>query len=475
MANIHEQCSWITTDRDAGTAKAKTLVSGAVHRVARQEPLAEREVPVMPATLVVGGGIAGIQAALTIADSGFHVYLVERETSIGGRMAQLDKTFPTLECSACILTPKMVQVSRHPNITLLTHAEVTGVSGYVGNFQATVRKKARFVDPARCTGCGECMAACPVSVPHEFDQRLSQRKAIYRLFPQAVPGAFAINKRGIPPCRAACPAGVNVQGYVSLIRAGRYAEALELIRRELPFPGICGRVCTHPCEAACTRGKLEGPVAIRALKRFLADWEVGQQEAGPAPAPAAPAPLPGEAAGRVAVIGAGPAGLACASQLARRGYAVRVFEALPVAGGMMAAGIPEYRLPRDVLDHEIDRIRRLGVDIVTGSALGRDFTLDDLARRGFQAVFVAVGAHAGQRLHLPGESLAGVCDGITFLRQVNLRSRGGAGAGDAPALGRVAVIGGGDTAVNAARVAWRLGAASDTIVYRRAGGDAGQR
>jgi heterodisulfide reductase subunit A len=467
IANLREQCSWITTDRAAATAKAKTLVSGAVHRVAWQEPLTEREVPVTPATLVVGGGIAGIQAALTIADAGFHVYLVERETSIGGRMAQLDKTFPTLDCSACILTPRMVQVSRHPNITLLTHSEVTSVSGYVGNFQATIRKKARFVDPARCSGCGDCTAACPVSVPHEFDQRLSQRKAIYRLFPQAVPGAFAIDKRGVPPCRAACPAGVNVQGYMALIGAGKYAEALELIRRELPFPGICGRVCTHPCEAACTRGRLEGPVAIRALKRFLADWEVGQQRGGPAQALPAVTALPDGAAGRVAVVGAGPAGLACAYQLARRGYAVTVFEAGPVAGGMMAAGIPEYRLPHDVLDYEIDRIRRLGVEIVTDSALGRDFTLDDLARRGFQAVYVAVGAHAGQQLRIPGETLAGVYDGISFLRQVNLRRWRGAGPGGVPALGRVAVIGGGSTAVDAARTAWRLGAASVTIVYRR--------
>ena len=388
MANIREHCSWITKNKAVGTAKAKTLITAAVHRVACQEPLTEREVPVTPVSLVVGGGIAGIQAALAIADAGYHVFLVEKDTSIGGRMAQLDKTFPTLDCSACILTPKMVLAARHPNITLLTNAEVAEVSGYVGNFQVKVKQKPRYVDVSKCSGCGECTAVCPVSVPHEFDQLLSRRKAIYRLFPQAVPGAFAIDKRGVPPCRAACPAGVNVQGYVSLIGAGKYAEALELIRRELPFPGICGRVCPHPCEAVCSRSPAGGAVSMMALERFVADWEreqkrVGVREDGSASqfthTPTLPEAVPAQ---RVAVIGAGPAGLTCAYQLAKKGYGVTVFEALPMAGGMIAVGIPEYRLPRDVLAHEIDGIRRLGVEIVTNSALGRDFTLDDLFQPG---------------------------------------------------------------------------------------------
>lgn len=465
MANIREHCSWITKNKAAGTAKAKILISGAVHRVAWQEPLTEREVPVNPVSLVVGGGIAGIQAALTIADAGYPVFLVEKDTSIGGRMAQLDKTFPTLDCSACILTPKMVQAARHPNITLLTNAEVTEVAGYVGNFQVKVKQKPRFVDVSKCSGCGECTAVCPVSVPHEFDQLLSRRKAIYRLFPQAIPGAFAIDKRGTPPCRAACPAGVNVQGYVALIGAGKYAEALELIRRELPFPGICGRVCPHPCEAACSRSPAEGAVSIMALKRFVADWE-REQKSGAAGEPGDRGAEGQRSKGdreRVAVVGAGPAGLTCAYQLAKKGYGVTVFEALPVVGGMMAVGIPEYRLPRDVLGYEIEGIRRLGVDIITNSALGRNFTLDDLFRQGYRAVFLGIGAHRGQKLKVPGEELAGVYDGITFLREINLgRRRNGN-----QQLGKVAVIGGGNTAVDAARSALRLGAENVTIIYRR--------
>lgn len=467
MANIREHCSWITKDKAVGTAKAKTLISGAVYRVIWQEPLTEREVPVTPVAMVVGGGIAGIQASLAIADAGYQVFLVEKDTSIGGRMAQLDKTFPTLDCSACILTPKMVQVARHPNITLLTNSEVTDVSGYVGNFQVQVKKKPRYVDISKCSGCGECTSVCPVSIPHEFDQRLSHREAIYRLFPQAIPGAFAIDKRGTPPCRAACPAGVNVQGYVALIGAGKYAEALELIRRDLPFPGICGRVCPHPCEDACTRAKAEGAVAIAALKRFVADWERERKEAEASDTSETQKVRP-TLAERVAVVGAGAAGLTAAYQLAKKGYGVTVFEALPVAGGMMAVGIPEYRLPRDVLEYEIDVIRKLGVDIVTNTALGRNFTLEDLFRQGYRAVFLGIGAHKGQKLRVPGEDLPGVYDGISFLHKVNLGrwSDKDEGAGGSH-LGKVVVIGGGNTAVDAARSALRLGAESVTIVYRR--------
>lgn len=468
VANIREHCSWITRNKAVGTAKSKTLISAAVHRVACQEPLAEREVPVTPVSLVVGGGIAGIQAALAIADAGYQVYLVEKDTSIGGRMAQLDKTFPTLDCSTCILTPKMVLAARHPNITLLTNAEVTEVSGYVGNFQVKVTQKPRYVDVSKCSGCGECVAVCPVSVPHEFDQLLSRRKAIYRLFPQAVPAAFAIDKRGTAPCRAACPAGVNVQGCISLIGAGKYAAALELIRRDLPFPAICGRICPHPCEAACIRSPVDGAVSMMALERFVADWEREQKHMGVweggSTSQFAHLPTLSDAAPpqRIAVVGAGPAGLTCAYQLAKKGYGVTVFEALPAAGGIMAVGIPAYRLPRKVLEHEIGGIRRLGVEIVTNRALGRDFTLDDLFRQGYRAVFLGIGAHRPRKLHAPGEELAGVHDGLTFLREIAL-----AGDRGTQPPGKVAVIGGGKTAVDAARSALRLGADSVTIFYRR--------
>ncbi|MCZ7539509.1 MAG: CoB--CoM heterodisulfide reductase iron-sulfur subunit A family protein [Anaerolineae bacterium] len=189
MANIREHASWVhSQDKDGATNKAKALVSAAVHRVIFHEPLEPMQVSIRPETLVVGGGIAGIQAALEIADAGYHVYLVEREPSIGGHMAMFDKTFPTLDCSACILTPKMFDVGAHPNITLLSYSEVERVDGYVGNFTVQVRKKARMVDEELCTGCGECWEKCPIRlVDPVFEAGLGHRKAIYRPFPQAVP------------------------------------------------------------------------------------------------------------------------------------------------------------------------------------------------------------------------------------------------------------------------------------------------
>jgi len=164
MANIREHCSWVTEDKKAATEKAKALIAGAVYRVVHQEELFPKEVSVNPAVLVVGGGIAGIEAALKIADSGKRVYLVEKEPSIGGHMSMLDKTFPTLDCSACILTPKMVAVRQHPNITLLTYTEVEGLEGYIGNFKVKLRRKARMVDETKCNSCGSCYVECPASI-----------------------------------------------------------------------------------------------------------------------------------------------------------------------------------------------------------------------------------------------------------------------------------------------------------------------
>ena len=218
MTNIREHDSWITNDKEAATAKAKSLVNGSIKRVVHHEPLEPIPVEINPNTLVVGGGIAGITSALELADAGYHVYLVEREPSIGGHMAQLDKTFPTLDCSACILTPKMFDVGQHDNITLLTWSEVEKVDGYLGNFTVTVRKKARYVNEEHCTGCGICIEKCPFKVVDDiFEAGMGTRKVIYRPFPQAVPKYPVIDKENCvyfktgkcKACEKFCPTEPN--------------------------------------------------------------------------------------------------------------------------------------------------------------------------------------------------------------------------------------------------------------------------
>jgi len=216
LVSIREQVSWVHTDRQAATEKSKAVISGGVERVLYNEPLEPLRVPINPNTLVVGGGIAGIQAALEIADAGYHVYLVEKEPSIGGHMAQFDKTFPTLDCSACILTPKMVSAGTHPNITLLSWSEVEQVDGYVGNFTVTIKQKPRYINTDLCTGCGICQEKCPKKVVDEvYEAGLGYRKAVYTPFPQAVPKYPVIDRENCTyfqkgtckACEKFCPAG----------------------------------------------------------------------------------------------------------------------------------------------------------------------------------------------------------------------------------------------------------------------------
>ncbi|MFP4036881.1 MAG: FAD-dependent oxidoreductase, partial [Desulfobacteraceae bacterium] len=400
--------------------------------------------------MVVGAGIAGIQASLDLADSGYLVYLVEKKSAIGGVMAQLDKTFPTNDCSMCIISPKLVECGRHLNIDLLTNTDVLEVTGEPGNFQVKVLENPRYIDVSKCTACGECAKVCPIEVPNLFDEGLRNRRAAYKLYPQAMPSAFAIEKRGTAPCKATCPAHVSIQGYIALINDGRYREALELFKEAHPFPAVCGRVCHHPCEGVCTRGDVEDPLAIQYLHRFLADVDM-EAETPYVPQPEEQRPE------KVAIVGSGPAGLTAAYFLAWKGYQVTILEKLPVAGGMMAVGIPAYRLPRDILAQEIKVIEDMGVEIRTGVEFGRDVTLESLKEEGYKAFFLATGLHLSRALNVPGEDHPKVLKGVDFLRQSALGQEADVGK-------RTVVIGGGNVAIDVALTAKRLGAEHVTLV-----------
>ncbi len=253
------------------------------------------------------------------------------------------------------------------------------------------------------------------------------------------------------PCQEACPVGTNAGLYVSLIAEGRYDEALQIAAEPNPFPAICGRVCTAPCETVCRRAEFDAPIAIRNLKRFVSDHGAPAKRAIPAPKEVKKE--------RVAIVGAGPTGLSAAYYLARRGYRVTVFDAMPVAGGMMAIGIPDYRLPRTELNRDIDAIRELGVEIRLNTAIGRDLTLDDL-QQDFDATLLAVGAQRSQHLGVAGEDLHGVVPATLFLKRFNLEP-------DTLLPGNVVVVGGGSTAMDAARSALRAGAKTVQVLYRR--------
>jgi NADPH-dependent glutamate synthase beta subunit-like oxidoreductase/Pyruvate/2-oxoacid:ferredoxin oxidoreductase delta subunit len=260
-------------------------------------------------------------------------------------------------------------------------------------------------------------------------------------------------KRLLPPCRAACPARVNVQAYVSLIQRGKFREAVEVIRKDMPFPAICGRVCFSPCEDACARVNVDQAVAIRALKRLVADIEREQGRV-------TPEPIPKKYSEKVAIIGAGPAGLTAAYELAKLGYPVTVFERMSEPGGMMRYCLPNFRLEKFVVANEIAYIQDLGVEIKTGVEFGKDVTLESLKADGYKVFFIAIGTQKGMKLNVPGEDLEGVMNAVDFLRAVAL--------GEHVTVGeRVAVIGGGNTAIDAARTAKKLGAKEVMILYRR--------
>lgn len=410
--------------------------------------------------LILGGSPAGLQAALDIADSGIHVHLIEPSPFLGngGRT----------DTSGQLFGDRALEVAKHPRIRVWTQTRLQSVKLQTESLHIQLQQHPRYVDLAKCTGCGDCVAVCPVTVPG------TERKAIY-LMDGRQPGCAVIDKMGQPPCARVCPGGIHVQGYIALIAQGRFQEALDLIREAIPFPGIIGRICTHPCELNCRRSEIDTPVSIRLLKRFVADWELN--DSAEPQARATPEKSIANGAHKVAVVGSGPAGMTVADRLARQGYRVTVFEKLPVVAGMLSVGIPAYRLPRQIIDREYRRIEALGVQIQLNTPIGTGgaHTLDDLFAMGYDAVCLAIGAHKSLSLSIPGEELHGVIQAIELLRSIHLSQRLDAAAyRDAlkrllpsATKTRAVVLGGGNTAMDVARTLKRVGVSDVGIVYRR--------
>jgi len=407
------------------------------------------------AVMVVGGGIAGMQSALDLANSGFKVYLVEKTSSIGGRMAQLDKTFPTNDCSMCMISPKLIEVAKHRNIEIITEAELETLEGEKGNFTAKVLKRPRYIDIQKCSGCGDCMQACPVDLSSEFEMGLTTRKASYKRYPQAIPGAVAISKQARPPCKLTCPAGCNGQGYIALTSKGKYLEALNHIKQWIPLPAAVGRICHHPCEQECNRGDVDEPLGIAPIKRFIADIVREKRKEGSIPPEEKPIINPSNP--RVAVVGSGPSGLTCAYDLVKRGYAVTIFEAASQPGGQLQWAIPKYRLPKEVLAADIKDIIDLGIELKLNTPINDKFSLKDIKNQGYKAIYLAIGAQKSRSLPIKGVDLPEVYLALDFLKDVNL--------GREVKLGkRVVVVGGGNVAMDVARSARRLAASNVTAV-----------
>jgi heterodisulfide reductase subunit A-like polyferredoxin len=403
--------------------------------------------------LVIGGGIAGMECALNLGDMGYSVLLVEKEASLGGKMVLLSKVFPTLDCASCISTPKTAAAFHHPRISLRAYSEVKEVRRREdGRFNVKILKKPTFVQPAKCTGCQECEMACTVALPDQFNEGLVARRAAYIPFPQAVPKKALIDRAGTSPCTFHCPAGIKAHGYISLVREGRPEDAYQLIMEDSPLVGSLGRACYAPCERECTRGELEGPLAIRRIKRFVADTHFHLH---PEARPAAGTEKKDE---KIAVVGGGPAGLSAAYFLAKKGYGVTIFEKEREAGGMLTTAIPSFRLPKDVVRKDIEEITSLGVEIRTGVEI-RD--LKALRDEGFQAVFLALGTTQSTSMGVEGEDLENIHPCMTYLKRANFGE-------DMDFAGKtVLLVGGGNVCLDVARLAPRLGARKVIVQYRR--------
>jgi len=401
------------------------------------------------AVLLLGSGYGALKVAEDLAQAGIPVIWVTRAQ----HFLELPKGVEQVPEWPIDLNfqfrPLYLRVTRHPLVIPLTRAKVSSLEKIPEGYRVVVDQDPIYVDYDLCTGCSRCMEVCPL----EEQGRLPLSRT-----PAYCPSrALELDKRKISPCRLECPLGVNVQAYMALTAVGRFEEALSVIKEDNPLPGICGRVCHHPCEASCRRAELDQAVAICDVKRFLSDYQAehGNISEGRASRVSPAGPSRKE---RVAIVGSGPAGLTAAYYLAKAGFGATIFEALAEAGGMLRWGIPSYRLPRNVLDGEIQDILAMGVELKCNSRIGKEIRFEEL-ERDFDAVFLAVGAEKSAVLGISSNDTDGCFGAIELLRAFHSREKIDVGK-------KVAVIGGGNSAIDAARIAVRLGA-DVTIFYRR--------
>ena len=350
-------------------------------------------------------------------------YISDEEYKIKGRarLFAVDSSNPlfTIDPNKCVLCRRCLRACKELRGVGVLIEKTKGDESYIGTTDDLPLAQ------AGCRFCGACAEVCPTGAIMDKEELTKGKN----------------RKNALVPCRYTCPAEIDVPGYLRFISEKNYSAATAVIREKVPFPGVLGYVCDHPCENVCRRGEINQPVSIRELKRFAVEhdesrlWEINANKQ----------PATGK---KVAIIGAGPAGLTAAYYLARQGHAVTIFEALPLAGGMLRCGIPEYRLPRDVLDREIKYVENMGVEIKTGTRIE---SIDKLLEQGYNGIIVAIGTHRGQKLSIPGADNAGVLLGVDFLKDINLGKKVGIGK-------KVLVLGGGSVAFDCARVARRLGA-----------------